>query len=600
MAFETILLFFIYTWGIGTGLTLFAKEAENFLERHIMRVGLGLSGLLVLLLLLNSLRLIVDWKIALLVSLLGPAYVLVRKKSFSVPKIKPNVINLCILGATIIFLVSMYMYTTGAFTYPYLEDDDSYSHAAGVSYIKYQKTLFDPQHMGFQYIDPYPPSYDGLMGILHQTNNSVSWTLKFFNALVISISLLFFFFSARMLLNSSFTALLATAFLAAMPAYLSHFIWAISLMFPVLFASLYAFERIGSDRRWAYVAATVTAPGLVMTPSHSVYFALMLGLYALVKIAFVKHRMHILLAGCGAGLLSLLLWWVWPLTRLGFSQTLVGLGLGRQDIFAAGGTGDRPYVLADFIFVKSQGLINSPLGFGLAVSILLVVGLIVVLAGRKFFGEKYNTNLVALLWFALMMYAVNGVRFPVRLSSFRVWPLVAIPAAILAAIGAAYIYRSIKVVTKNQIAAAGLLVLILAGVYFTSFSQKYTLNTSYWPPGAFWTSQAEIDSYVWLKSLPPNTPVYTFSNEPAVIAMDKFNCMWCPDELAFKQGWLNQSAAQIHDFLSLKGYRYLIVGGQEVQRYGAEPVNDKLMEIGSAGNFRLAHQSQGAVVLEVV
>lgn len=43
MSFITILLFFIYTWGLGFALTSFVKNSQNFFERNLMRIGIGLG-----------------------------------------------------------------------------------------------------------------------------------------------------------------------------------------------------------------------------------------------------------------------------------------------------------------------------------------------------------------------------------------------------------------------------------------------------------------------------------------------------------------------------------------------------------------------------
>ena len=48
MVYASIVLFFIYCWGIGLGLGKLAKESEDFLERNLMRLGIGLGALVTL------------------------------------------------------------------------------------------------------------------------------------------------------------------------------------------------------------------------------------------------------------------------------------------------------------------------------------------------------------------------------------------------------------------------------------------------------------------------------------------------------------------------------------------------------------------------
>ena len=56
MSIITIILFFIYTYGLGFTITSFLKNSDNFLEINIMRVGVGLGIFVVLGVVLNLLR----------------------------------------------------------------------------------------------------------------------------------------------------------------------------------------------------------------------------------------------------------------------------------------------------------------------------------------------------------------------------------------------------------------------------------------------------------------------------------------------------------------------------------------------------------------
>src|SRR3989338_5194067 len=256
MSALSIILFFLYSWGFGLGAML----------------AFGL--------LLNLIRIPLDWRVFLSISILlvlTKTYRDFKKERiiFDVKKISISIFPLLVLA---LFSISFYMYEKGAFAYPYLEDDDSWSHAMGVKYVSVEKTVFAGAGNGF-YMDPYPPAYDMLMGILHQTNNSVYWTLKFFNALIVSLSIVFFYFFAKTFTNSSKKALFATFALFAVPAYLSHFIWAIALTMPLFFASFYAVEKIKDDKRWFIAAAIVIAATLTSSPTHSAYFGLFFLIY---------------------------------------------------------------------------------------------------------------------------------------------------------------------------------------------------------------------------------------------------------------------------------------------------------------------------------
>ena len=107
MSFITIILFFLYTYGLGFSVTYFFKNSDNFFERNIMRAGIGLGTIPFLLSLFNFLHIPIDWKIILAVSLIIPFYSLVnlRKVGITLPKIKFSKSNLYFLLVFIIFLI---------------------------------------------------------------------------------------------------------------------------------------------------------------------------------------------------------------------------------------------------------------------------------------------------------------------------------------------------------------------------------------------------------------------------------------------------------------------------------------------------------------
>ena len=84
----TIILFFVYLWGLGFSATYFVKKAEDFWERHLMNLGIGLGVFAILSIILNFLHIPLDWKIFLILSLIIPIYDLIqriKKKELSLP-----------------------------------------------------------------------------------------------------------------------------------------------------------------------------------------------------------------------------------------------------------------------------------------------------------------------------------------------------------------------------------------------------------------------------------------------------------------------------------------------------------------------------------
>jgi hypothetical protein len=607
MSVITIVLFFVYCYGLGFTVSSFVKNSDNFLERNLMRLGFGLSLLPFLALVLNRVNIPADWKIILALSLVYPLYYMYRnykkfKFSFRLTKA-----NLSIFIMLIIFFVNFYIYGSGAFNYPYLENDDSWSHAMGVKYISIEKTAFVDGDSPFHYIDPYPPTYDLLLGILHQTNDSVYFTLKFFNALIISLSTIFFYFFVKEFTQNRNKALFAAFALFSIPAFMSHFIWAISIAVPLYFVVFYALERMKHDPRWWIVAAFSMVTVLTATPTHSTYFGLFFVLYVLTKIILERRLLLRHIAAGTLGLsLSFLFWWLPMIQKYGLIGTIQGVGfnIGYVKEFGLGtalrGTGDRVYTFSDFFFAQKQNMINNPIGIGIFLSILTIVAVIFLFLKYKSLLKKENQWMViTLVLFVFTLYAVNASRFTIKLSPFRAWMLLAIPICILAAEGT-FNMLNLSRKLSGKPGMYVVLLILLTGICFTSTQQKIAVNTATWPPGAFWSSGEEIGAYVWIKdNLPKNSHMFTFVNNGPVIGMDMYTCHWCSDVKDYQKEGFNQSAEENHNWLKSKGYDYLIIDGQTAQKFGADESNKKLQELGESGLFELIFQSQGAVLLKI-
>jgi len=393
MSTVTILLFFVYCYGLGFTITSFVKNSENFLERNLMRVGFGLSLLPFLGLVLNIIKMPADWRIILVLSLIYPMYYLVRNYRKFKLTFKLTKTNVSIFMLIVIFAVNFYIYGTGAFNYPYLEDDDSWTHAIGVKYISIEKNAFGEATQRIRYVNPYPPAYDMLLGILHQTNDSIYWTLKFFNALIISLGTIFFYFLVKEFTGNRNKALFAAFALMSIPAFMSHFIWAISIAVPLYFVVFYAAERIRYDKKWWILTGLVMITPLISTPTHSTYFGLFFVLYFLSKVISEKKiPIYHIIAGITGVIGSLVFWWGPMILAKGLKGTLSGVGYNPDvgaGITSIGGTGDRVYSFSDFFIAQKQNAINNPIGVGIVLMLLLIAGLLYLLFKYKYYLKKY-------------------------------------------------------------------------------------------------------------------------------------------------------------------------------------------------------------------
>ncbi|MAG15602.1 hypothetical protein CMO88_00920 [Candidatus Woesearchaeota archaeon] len=630
MAITSIALFFVYLWGFGfaAGKLARVKESESFLERQLTRLGTGLAAIIILAMLLNIVNIPLDWKIFLVLAVAVPAIYLFKNfKNIGKAKLKVKKSDISIAFVLLIFFGSFYMYASGAFAYPYLENDDPWGHAEGTKYIAVEKTFDASPQKAFQYMNPYPPSYNFILGLMHQTNDSLYWTLKFFNALLISLSLVFFYFFAAEFVGNRNKALFATVVLAAVPAYLSHFIWAPALAMTMFFPALYALEKVKHDKKWQWIAA-ITIGGLIVShPTHTLTLFAMISVYILVKFVSEKKPTYFIAGFMGA--IASLSWWGFHGKEFlggvvsANKASTAAVVVQSTSIFAKimntflrvfsrwTGTASRPYTFNDFFFAKGQNLINNPVGFGIVVSILTILGVLFVIAKLIKFAKvktlkKNNYLIITLIWLVFTFLIVNNQTFnlPIGWFAFRTWMILAVPVSLIAAEGLWSLFGVLSLlnIDKKMIPAAkiAIVLVVLGGIWFTSGQQKYEVNTAVWPPGAFWGSPDEVGAYVWLKTLPPDTKVFSFVTDGQVIGMDKFSCGWCEAEAEYRQTGFDDTAEETSAWMKRNSYEYLIMGGMEVNKFGQNITVNKVNGIATSGLFTIAYQTNGAIVFNVI
>ncbi|MEK6854509.1 MAG: phospholipid carrier-dependent glycosyltransferase, partial [Nanoarchaeota archaeon] len=310
-------------------------------------------------------------------------------------------------------------------------------------YVSIEKTVLRPQYHGFQYMDPYPPVYDMTLGVLAQTSSSVYWTVKFFNALLIALSLVFFYFFAKEFVSSRNKALFATFVLASIPAYLSHFIWAPALAMAVFPQTMYAFEMIKHDRKWLLVAGVGFASILLAHPTHAFKLSALIFIYIAIKAFsdFVSDKKSWLsqnishIKAVFLGLVLSLFWWAlkWKafvsMAKGGFTGGPEAAATAIRDspnIIAKiltlitrvfnphSGTASRVYSLQDFVVAHSANLINNPIGLGVVVSLLALAGILSAVAAFSRFLPKpvfsVSAVLLACLGLTGMAFGVSGLQ----------------------------------------------------------------------------------------------------------------------------------------------------------------------------------------------
>ena len=151
----------------------------------------------------------------------------------------------------------------------------------------------------------------------------------------------------------------------------------------------------------------------------------------------------------------------------------------------------------------------------------------------------------------------------------------------------------------NVIALLALGVIIYS-IITTSFVQKYAVNTALWPPGGFWTSNEEIQGYIWFKdNIPSGTKVFTFSNNALIIGLDKFICHWCDEVMAYQQNGFNQTSGQNYNWLKKEQYKYVIIDGQTTRRIGINETNTKIQGYLISTKFKPVFGNNGVIIFKI-
>ena len=656
MSLLTLLLFFLYTWGLGFSATYYLKKPENFLERHIVNIALGLGIFPLLSVLFNLVHIPLDWKIFFVVSMVFPSYVFVQnvlKKKFTLPSLKITKSDLALFAVILLVFASLFMYTKGAFSYPYLENEDPWGHSVGVKYVALEKTAYDPDvyregwniDQKLSYIDPYPPAYDVLLGVLHQTSPDLRWTMKFFNALLISLGILFFFLVAKKFIGDRNKALFATFVLAAIPSYLSHFIWAHALVVTIFFPAVYALEMMKEDKRWGIIAAIIVGSIWVsQNISKPLQLTTMILIYLVVSsIASRKFLKHGFAALAGGIVLSFS-WWGAMIAKHGFKEFMIyytgdqlvdtassaaagvvsSSGVGFFSLLVskvtiligfatrAGGSGARAYSFDDFFIAQGQNMINNPIGIGVVLTIVTLIGVVYILVKHKSrLVTVENTWLcISMFWLIFTFWGVNGQTFPISVARgpFRIWMLLAIPVALIATEGVWFLKDFFS---RWKVPKALVVGVIIIGILLTSAYQKYELNTAMWPTSGSFTTPSEPFEYgAWFDTLPPNINVFLYSpRDKLAIGYGAFSCDWCQNVIDFRQDILDHDAEALHSFLKSNNYRYLLINGRMDFKYFTSSFGEnqtrtllpqRYDEILNSGLFVPVHQVDNSfIVFEV-
>ncbi|MBN2566815.1 hypothetical protein JXB02_01860 [Candidatus Woesearchaeota archaeon] len=610
----TILYFFVVVYALGYSVTCWVRRADNPLERHIMTFAYGLAALPVLIILLNTLRIWLWWPVILALSLVVPAIRLVQgvrsgrltrwlaEETTFTPRLRLSKESGSILVALSLSLVVFAVMHQGAFSYPYLEDDDPWEHAIATRYVQLTMSYSVDPAARQTYLEPYPPAFAAMNGILYQLGPELVWQLKFVNLVLVALAHLFFYFFARSLTGSRRYALFAAFALAVIPCFLSHFIWATSLAVCLFFPAFYALERArdkdaDATRGWWLVAALTIAAVWVTQGSNAFILGFLIIIYYLVT-AIVGRSIErkVLYAGILGLAVGLGIFWVPSVAKFGFETVKEGNSIGGKSFLhlaqeeAGGGL---LYSWDDFIYAQPSSKMDNPTGVGSALFWLAAFSIALAtiwgIVGWKRIPER-RWMVIAILWTFFAFAGIHSNRLPVQLMPHRFWAILAIPLSLLAGVGFFFILDSVRTMPVPKqakgLAAFCIGAIVVLGILGTSGYFKYKVQTSTWPPGVAWASYEEIPGYVWLESLPRDTTVLSLcSHGSHAIAYDKLSYPWVPEIKQFTRTSLDGNASSILAFLKRWQYEYAILDAGCVVRFGANRTNEMLQDMLASGSF---------------
>ncbi|MBI5227932.1 hypothetical protein HY988_05065 [Candidatus Micrarchaeota archaeon] len=625
------LIFVLFSLGFTVWSILKVKEEDNGASL-IMYIATGLIVFVHATAILGFLHLS-TWYVYVILAL---AMLAIASRKGGLAKLEMPKLSKEWIIVLIIFIAHFGIYASGASGYPYLEDDDPWEHAAAVRFVSVFSTYLQPDHTPIHYLAPYSYFYDILMGTMFQIDSvSISEILKIFNALLVSLSIPFFYCWIKERLPQR-EALWATFIIAILPSFMSHFIWSQSLSFILIFPSLYFFERyrkaedgggsggVNEKRNFMILAVLSIATTLITQGSTAAMFSgLMVAYIAAIAISDRlnpadnstnnsataspnnKKLISMIAIMVLAVVLALAEFWIPMIMIYSLDKVLEAFTLTGGNIlvgqFSDTG-GGIIYSPNDFITAPFSSKMDQATGFGIVAAILLLIGIIVCINElRK--KNNYELSLAALFMFIYTLVGTMGYALPVHLVPHRFWVVLSIPVAILGAIGSVYLLNYIE---KNQ---KGLLQLfsaiVVLGLLWSSAYPKAVVQTSQWPPGVSWLSQEQLKGYIGLKALPPNTKVFSFCNpEKFADGFDKFGYSWVKEVSDYKKTSITDSSDGNYVFLKKYGYEYATIDAGclgPAEGFTNEQIIAKINSLTKDNRFSLVKElsNQGFVTMKI-
>ncbi|VVB52552.1 Uncharacterised protein [uncultured archaeon] len=519
---------------LGLGSAILSSYKSDFWsagERIFLEIGVGLASFPFLAFIFELLGIPHRWYIYITVCWLIPFITYAQRTRLKRPAKKLSEDKAPFYGCLAVALALLMLFTLGAFNQWFLEDGDSWQHAAGAYYVRETGSYTPPSGVYVShYLMPYPPFYDTLIGVAAQPNPSISWTLKAGNALIAALGVAFAYLLAYRLSKNRTLAFYASLLTACLPGYQTHAIWAHTYALTALYPALTMLAEAHINRKTMMASALPAAGALLIQPFLAIINAFTIILFAAIPEKKTNRRRTI--AAATVGIILGLTFWVYLMGTYGWELPAID-NAGKQFVtgnYTIQGK-ENTYSLYELAIAKPQGNIYLHTGFGTTYFLLLLISLptaAYTTLKRKdtpAFKEKASTQntTLTLTWLTLTAIALMSYGHPATTLAPRMWGAIAFPAAYIAAYGLAFIDY-----TARHEAAGGRIIvgLICAGVLLTSAWPKAVVQTDgQWPTDL--SLYGVSGNYQVLSGLPKGSSVLPVCLPAAyVVGMDLSVASW--------------------------------------------------------------------------
>ena len=174
--------------------------------------------------------------------------------------------------ATGLALAHFAFYAVSALRSPWLEDTDAWEHAFGAARVAATGLLSEPSAVFnlFHYMDPYPPAFEGLMGLCAAIAGTerIPEVLKIAGgSLGPALGVWLAFFWVRAMTGSERAGLFAAVLLALVPCAPTRFVWARAWVIPLFCAGAWAIEEARMLGRRRLSAVAILGGAILVQPS---------------------------------------------------------------------------------------------------------------------------------------------------------------------------------------------------------------------------------------------------------------------------------------------------------------------------------------------